>query len=46
MAKRISSSVQISDEKLLKISSANPNMRFELVEGGLVAKTPAGGHSG
>jgi len=46
MVKRISSAVQISDEELLKISSANPNMRFELVEGELVAMTPVGGHSG
>jgi Uma2 family endonuclease len=46
MAKRISSAIQISDEELLKISSANPNIRFELVEGELVAMTPVGGHSG
>jgi len=38
--------MQISDEELLKISSANPNMRFELVEGELVAMTPVGGRSG
>jgi Uma2 family endonuclease len=46
MSKRTPSSTQISDEELLKISSANPNMRFELVEGELVAMTPVGGHSG
>jgi Uma2 family endonuclease len=46
MAKRTTSSIQISDEELLKISSANPNMRFELVEGELVAMTPVGGHTG
>jgi Uma2 family endonuclease len=46
MAKRTTSSIQISDEELLKISTANPNMRFELVEGELVAMTPVGGHSG
>jgi Uma2 family endonuclease len=46
MAKRIASAIQISDEEILKISSANPNMRFELVEGELVAMTPVGGHSG
>jgi Uma2 family endonuclease len=46
MAKRHTSAIQISDEELLKISSANPNMRFELVEGELVAMTPVGGHSG
>jgi Uma2 family endonuclease len=46
MAKRIDSATQISDEELLKISSANPNMRFELIEGELVAMTPVGGHSG
>ena len=46
MAKRVTSALEISDEELLKISSANPNMRFELVEGELVAMTPVGGHSG
>jgi Uma2 family endonuclease len=46
MVKRTTSSIQISDEELLKISSANPNMRFELVEGELVAMTPVGGHTG
>jgi len=46
MAKRTASAIHISDEELLKISSANPNMRFELVEGELVAMTPVGGHSG
>jgi len=46
MAKRKPSGSKISDEELLKISSANPNMRFELVEGELVAMTPVGGHSG
>ena len=46
MTKQDSSGYQISDEELLKISSANPNMRFELVEGELVAITPVGGHSG
>jgi Uma2 family endonuclease len=46
MAKRSASATQISDEELLKISSANPNMRFELVEGELVAMTPVGGRSG
>jgi Uma2 family endonuclease len=46
MARRHTSAIQISDEELLKISSANPNMRFELVEGELVAMTPVGGHSG
>ena len=46
MAKRIASATEISDEELLKIGSANPNMRFELVEGELVAMTPVGGHSG
>ena len=46
MAKRPTSDIQITDEELLKISSANPNMRFELVEGELVAMTPVGGHSG
>jgi Uma2 family endonuclease len=46
MAKRATSATKISDEELLKISSANPNMRFELVEGELVALTPVGGHSG
>jgi Uma2 family endonuclease len=46
MTKRNSSAIQISDEELLKISSANPSMRFELVEGELLAMTPVGGHSG
>ena len=46
MAKKIVSAYKITDEELLKISSANPNMRFELVEGELVAMTPVGGHSG
>jgi Uma2 family endonuclease len=46
MSKRIASPSQITDEELLKISSANPNMRFEFVEGELVAITPVGGRSG
>lgn len=46
MTKRIASAFQITGEELLKISSANPNMRFELVEGELVAMTPVGGHLG
>jgi hypothetical protein len=45
MAKQTTSSIHISDEELLKISSANPNMRFELVEGELVTMTPVGGHT-
>jgi Uma2 family endonuclease len=45
MAKQTTSSTHISDEELLKISSANPNMRFELVEGELVTMTPVGGHT-
>jgi Uma2 family endonuclease len=46
MAKRTASAIQISDEELLKRSSANPNMRFELVDGELRAAPPVGGHSG
>ena len=38
-------SIHISDDKLLKISSANPGMRFERVEGELIAMTPVGEHS-
>lgn len=38
--------MQITEEELLQTSTANPNMRFELVDGELVAMTPVGGHSG
>ena len=37
---------QITDEELLKISSANPNFLFELVKGELITMTPVGGFSG
>ena len=37
---------RITDEELLKISSANPNLRFELVGGELIAMPPVGEHSG
>ena len=35
----------ITDEELLRISSANPNMRFEHVDGELIAMTPVSEHS-
>ena len=42
---RKTGSIDITDNELLKISSANPNMRFEFVEGELIAMTPVGEHS-
>jgi len=36
----------ITDEELLKISAANPNMRFELVKGELITMPPVGEISG
>lgn len=42
---RLTESIYISDDELLKISSANPNMRFERANGELIAMTPVGEHS-
>jgi len=36
----------ITDDELLKISSANPELRFELVDGELIAMPPLGSYSG
>ncbi len=38
--RRAKKTVSITDEELLKISSANTNMRFEIVDGELIAMTP------
>ncbi len=37
--------VHITEYELLKISSANPNMRLEFVDGELIAMTPVGEHA-
>ena len=44
--RRAKKTVSITDEELLKISSANTNMRFEIGRWELIAMTPVGEHSG